>query len=265
MRHLYSNSLDFLMVLLAALASSYGARRSQGYTRQLWTLLAIAFFLEVPAQAITTYSQILLPGSSYMPIPSDLLFLVWPTPVFMMFLPAADEKSRGWDWLRILDFAQIAIVAITVYLYSFYSPSKWLASSSDLPRQILILYIVRDAILSAGFFIRSRNSASPGLRSFSFGLFIVFLLAVVSDADFLLTLKTSLGAASWGDFPFLFPCLAVIFLAAASPLHGQASIGEPVSRFGDLAVTNGFPVVIPLLVLFIALAIAIDQVDLAWI
>jgi len=253
------------MVFLATLASSYAARRSQGYTRQLWTLLAIALFLETLAQAITTYYQRFVPGSSYMPIPSDILFFVWAAPVFMMFLPAADEKSRGWDWLRILDFAQIAIVAITAYLYFFYSPSKWLASASDLPRQILILYIVRDAILSAGFFFRSRNSASPGLRSFSLGLFIVFLLAVVSDADFLLTLKTSLGAASWGDFLFLFPCLAVIFLAAASPRHGQASIGEPVSRFGDLAVTNGFPVVIPLLVLFMGRAIAIDQVALAWI
>src|SRR5258708_39330985 len=97
----------------------------------------------------------------------------------------------------------------------FLSLSKSRAWALGLPRQILILYIVRDAILSAGFFFRSRNSASPGLRSFSLGLFIVFLLAVVSDADFLLTLKTSLGAASWGDFLFLFPCLAVIFLAAA--------------------------------------------------
>jgi PAS domain S-box-containing protein len=264
-RHLYSNSLDFIMVLLAALASSYAARRSQGYGRQLWTLLAIAFSLETLAQAITTYYQSFVPGSSYMPIPSDILFFVWAAPVFMMFLPAADEKSRGWDWLRILDFAQIAIVAVTAYLYFFYSPSKWLASASDLPRQILILYIVRDAILSAGFFFRSRRSASPSLRSFSLGLFFVFLLAVVSDADFLFTLKTSLGAASWGDFLFLFPCLAVIFLAAVSPPYGQSSIDEPVSRFGDLAVTNGFPVLIPLLVLFMGRAIAIDQVALAWL
>jgi len=264
-RHLYSNSLDFVMVLLGALASFYVARRSHGYARQLWTLLAIALSLEALAQAITTYYQSFVPGSSHMPIPSDILFFVWTAPVFMMFLPAADEKSRGWDWLRILDFAQIAIVAITAYLYFFYSPSRWLSSASDLPRQILILYIVRDTLLSAGFFFRSRRSTSPGLRSFSLGLFFLFLLAVLSDADFLLTLKTSLGAASWGDFLFLFPCLAVIYLAVAWPSRGQDSITEPVSRFGDLAVTNGFPVVIPLLVLFMGRAIAIDQFSLAWI
>src|SRR6202035_5648858 len=164
--------------------------------------------------------------------------------------PVADEKSRGWDWLRILDFAQIAIVALTAYLYFFYSPSRWLANSLDLTRQILVLYIIRDALLSLGFLFRSLNSASPGLRSFSLGLFSVFLLAVLSDVDFLLTLKTSLGAASWGDFLFLLPSFAVIYLAVAFPPRGQDSIAEPVSRFGNLAVTNGFPIVIPLLVLF---------------
>ncbi len=228
-RHLYSNALDFVMVFLAALASSYAARRSQGYARQLWTLLGIALFLEALAQAIITYYQRFVPGSSHMPIPSDILFFVWAAPVFMMFLPAADEKSRGWDWLRILDFGQIAIVAITAYLYFFYSPSRWLAGSSDLPRQILILYIVRDALLSAGFLFRSRNSSSPGLRSFSLGLFFVFLLAVLSDADFLVTLKTPLNAVSWGDFFFLLPWLAAIFLAVMSPRLGQDSIAEPVS------------------------------------
>jgi PAS domain S-box-containing protein len=200
-----------------------------------------------------------------MPIPSDILFFVWTAPVVMMFLPAADERSRGWDWLRILDFAQIAILALTAYLYFFYSPSRWRVDSSNLPGQILILYIVRDAAISLGFLYRSRRSSSSGLRSFSLGLCFVFLLASVSDADFLLTIKTALGAASWGDFLFLIPWLAVIVLAAVWPQRGRESIAEPVSRFGDLAVTHGFPVVIPLLVLFMGRSLARDQMALAWL
>jgi len=183
----------------------------------------------------------------------------------MMFLPAADEKSGGWDWLRILDFAQIAIVALTAYLYFFYSPSRWLGSSLDIPRQILILYIARDVLISLGFLFRSRRSASAGLRSFSLGLFFVFLLASLSDGEFLLTLKTALGATSWGDFIFLLPWLAVIFLAAFWRSRGNDSVAEPVSRFSDLAVTHGFPVVIPLLVLFMGRALARDQFALAWL
>ncbi|HET7107865.1 MAG TPA: PAS domain S-box protein [Candidatus Acidoferrum sp.] len=264
-RHLFANSLDFSIVFLAALASLNAARRSQGYARQLWTLLTIALSLEALAQATTTYYQSFVPGSALIPIPSDILFFVWTAPVVMMFLPAADKKSRGWDWLRILDFVQIAILALTAYLYFFYSPSRWRADSSHLPGQILILYIVRDAAISLGFFYRSRKSASAGLRSFSLGLGFVFLLASLSDAYFLLTLKTALSSASWGDFLSLFPSILVIFLAAAWPRSGHAPIVEPVSRFGDLAVTHGFPVIIPLLVLFMGRSLARDQMALAWL
>lgn len=264
-RLFFSNSLDFSIIFLAALASTDAARRSLGYARQLWTLLTIALLLEALAQATTTYYQSFVPGSSLMPIPSDILFFVWTAPVAMMFLPAADEKSRGWDWLRILDFAQIAILALTAYLYFFYSPSRWRVDSSNLPSQILLLYLVRDAAISLGFFYRSRGSTSSGLRSFSLGLCFVFLLASLSDAYFLLTIKTSLSAASWGDFLFLIPWLAVIFLAIVRPRRGQESIVEPVSRFGDLAVTHGFPVIIPLLVLFMGRSLARDQMALAWL
>jgi PAS domain S-box-containing protein len=264
-RLLFSNSLDFSIVLLAALSSLLAARRSQGYARQLWTLLSVALSLEALAEAITTYYQSYVPGYSQMPLPSDILFFVWAAPVFMMFLPAADEKSRGWDWLRILDFAQIAIVVITSFLYFFYSPSRWLANSAGIPGQLLSLYMIRDAMISIGFFLRFRRFASPALRSFFFGMFFIFLAAVFADADYLLTLPASLGAASWGDFFFLLPCFGVIFLAAAWPRFGSDSSTEPVSRFGDLTLTHGIPVAIPLLVLFLGRGIARDQFALAWL
>ena len=95
-RLLLCNSLDFCAIFLAALASSYAALCTQGYARQLWSLLSIALGIETIAQAITTYYQSYVPGFSLMPLPSDILFFVWAAPVFMMFLPAADEKSRGW-------------------------------------------------------------------------------------------------------------------------------------------------------------------------
>jgi PAS domain S-box-containing protein len=264
-RLLICNSLEFAILLLAASASIRAALRSQGYARQLWSLLSIALGIETTAQAITTYYQSYIPGYSLIPLPSDILFFVWAAPVFMMFLPAADEKSRGWDWLRILDFAQIALVALTAYLYFFYSPSRWLANFSDIPRQLLILYIIRDAILFLGFLFRARNSASAGLRSFSLSLSVVFLLAVISDAAYILTLQTSPGAASWGDLVFLLPYLSVIFFAVTWPRGTRESITEPVSRFGDLAVSHGFPIVIPLLVLFLGRDLARDQLTVAWL
>jgi hypothetical protein len=55
------------MVLLAAICSFYVARRSSGYARQLWTLLAVALSLESIAQAISTYYQSFVPGSAEIP------------------------------------------------------------------------------------------------------------------------------------------------------------------------------------------------------
>ena len=89
----FSNSLDLVMVFLAALCSFYVARRASGYARQLWTLLGVALALQTIAQIITTYYQSFVPGYSQIPLPSDVLFFVWAAPVFMMFLPSSSEKS----------------------------------------------------------------------------------------------------------------------------------------------------------------------------
>ena len=264
-RLLLSNSLDFSMISLAAFGSFFVARRSRGYARQLWTLLSVALALAAIAQALATYYQRYIPGSSQMPLPSDIFFFVWAAPAFMMFLPSVDEKSRGWDWLRILDFLQIAIVTVTAYLYFFYSPSRWLANSADIPRQILILYILRDAALSTGFFFRSRTSVSSGLRSFSLGLFFVFLAASLSDAGYLLNLKNALGSATWSDFLFLVPFFGVILLSASWPSARGDAIVEPLSRIGDLTVTHLLPLFIPLLVIFMGRGIARDQFAAAWL
>jgi PAS domain S-box-containing protein len=262
---LYSNSLDLAMVLLATLCSFYVARRSSGYASQLWTLLGIGLAMETIAQAITTYYQSFVPGATQMPLPSDILFFVWAAPIFMMFLPDSGDKSGRWDWLRTLDFAQIAIVAATAYLYFFYVPSRWLANGMDLPRQILILYLVRDSLLAAVFFFRSRTSTTSGLRSFSFALFFVFLAVALTDGDYLLTLKTFTGAASWGDFLYLLPYLLIVLIAVKWKYNLQDSIAEPPSRMGNLAATHVLPLCIPLLVIFMGRRIAKDQVVIAWL
>lgn len=262
---LFSNAMDLGMVLLAALCSVYVARKSSGYARQLWTLLSIALALESIAQAITTYYQAFVPDYTRIPLPSDILFFVWATPVFMMFLPRSDEKTASWDWLRILDFAQIAIVAATAYVYFFYVPSRWETRGMDLPRQILIVYLVRDALLAAGFFFRSKTSSAAGVRTFSVGLFLVFAAAAITDGDYLLTLKNFTGGASWGDFLYLIPYFLVIFLAVRWKYgEGENTIEAP-SRIGDLTASHILPLCIPLLVIFMGRSIAKDEAVIAWL
>ena len=262
---LFSNALDLAMLLLAAVSSFYVSRRSSGYARQLWTLLAIALSLESIAQAISTYYQSFVPGSAQIPWPSDLLFFVWAAPVFMMFLPASDDDSPSFDLLRILDFLQVAIVAATAYLYFFYVPSRWQSGQASLLRQILILYILRDFFLCSGFFLRAKTSLSPWLRYFSVAMALIFLTAVLSDADYLFTLGTFSGGASWGDVVSALPYLLVVIFAATWKRAADGPVHEPHSRFVDFVVTHVLPAAIPILVILMGRRIAKEQFLIAWL
>src|SRR5207302_8591217 len=90
---LLSDLLQTALVLWAVFCSVYVARRSSAYLRQLWMLLAAAFFLAVAAQALETYYQCFAHASSLTPWPSDILFLLWVTPAVMMLLPRPEKES----------------------------------------------------------------------------------------------------------------------------------------------------------------------------
>jgi hypothetical protein len=119
---LCSDLLQVTFILWAAYCAAHVARNSSGYLRQLWMLLASALFVGATGQALGTYYQFLVHAPSQAPWPSDILFVLWVMPAVMMLVPRPAEKSSGIDWLQVLDFAQVGIVALTAYLYFFMSP-----------------------------------------------------------------------------------------------------------------------------------------------
>jgi PAS domain S-box-containing protein len=262
---LAANSLDLAMVSLAALCAFWAAKRSSGYARQIWLLLAIALTLNAFAQAITTYYQSFVPGAAQSPWPSDVLFFVWSAPVFMILLPRSEDDPSGIDSLRLLDFLQVAIVAVTIYVYFFYSPARWKDNPMGLLREILLLYIARDAILSLAFFLRSRTSLPPWLRRFSLALGIAFFVAVVGNADYFFTRKSVLSSASWADLIWMLPYLALILLAAFWQTPEALDLAPSSSPFGTLMATQILPIATPLIVIFMGRAIAREQLVFAWL
>jgi two-component system, NarL family, sensor kinase len=263
---LASNSLDFAIVCLAAICAFFAARRAAGYARQLWLLLAIALTLESAAQAITTYYQSFVPNAAGSPWPSDILFFVWAAPVFMVFLPRSDDQHANIDSLRLLDFLQIAILAVTLYVYFFYSPLRWKANSETILRQILFLFIARDLLLTVAFAFRSRGTFPAWLKRFSVVLAIVFLTVTFTDVDYLVLLGTDVGAASWGDFFYVIPYLILIIYAVKWKAPEAAPASSPAtSAFGSMIATQVLPIGIPLLVILMGRAIAREQLLFAWI
>ncbi|HTZ46278.1 MAG TPA: PAS domain S-box protein [Verrucomicrobiae bacterium] len=262
---LAANALDLAIVVLATTCAYWAAKRSRGYARQIWLLLAIALTLNTFAQAITTYYQSFRPQSAQSPWPSDVLFFVWSAPVFMILLPRSEDDPSGIDSLRLLDFLQVAIVAVTIYVYFFYSPLRWKDNPLSLLRQILLLYIVRDAILSSTFFFRSRTSLPSWLRRLSVVLAIAFLAAVFSDADYFFTRNSVGSAASWADLIWVLPYLVIIALAAFWQPPKAMDLAPSSTPFGTMVATQILPIATPLIVIFMGRAIAREQLLFAWI
>jgi len=252
-------------VALAAVCSFVVALRCSGYARQVWLLLGIALGMETIGQALTTYYQSFVPGSAFSAQPSDLFFFVWVAPMFMILLPRSDDASPGFDFLRLLDFLQIALVAVTVYLYFFYFSSAWQSDHYALLRGMLLLYIGRDLLLSCTFLLRGRSTPSSWFRLFCTVLALAFFVSMASDTEYLLNLAGSVSAATWGDLLAMIPALLVIGLAAFWNYEASALPPPSPTRAANFFTTQLFPVVMPLLVIFMARAIAGEDTVLAWI
>lgn len=265
-RLLASNSLDAFVVALAAATCFYTAFRSSGFPRQVWLLLSVAFALETLSQALSAYYQSFAPGSFVTPIPSDILFFVWAAPVLMILRPHSEEESSGVDTLRLLDYLQVAIVALAAYLYFFYFSERWQGDALAVSRGLLFVFIGRDLVISLCFLWRASGSHTPWFRRFAFTLAISFFLSLLSDVEYLLTLNTSLSMANWGDILWMFPSIVVLLFAAQwkSPEVDGVSSKSAVSR-GYFFASQFFPVALPLLVIFFAREISRERPHLAWL
>ncbi len=262
---LLSDLLQTAIVLWAALCSLRVARRSAGYLRQLWTLLATALFLGGAAQALETYYQCFAHASSLTPWPSDILFILWVTPAVMMLLPRPAKDSGAIDWQQVLDFAQIGVVALTAYLYFFYIPSRWEAEGPQMVLKIIRLQMVRDAALAAGFLIRAMTVSEGSIRAFFRRMAALFLVAGASELISLLSPYTTHAGARWTDITWCTPYLFVTFIAATWNREEEALPRGVTSRFRTIVVSQALPILIPLLVLFMGRSIAAEQSTTAWI
>jgi PAS domain S-box-containing protein len=264
-RLLISNIITFGIVALAAFCCLRVALRSTGPVRQVWFLVSVALWIETLAQGMSTYYQSFVPGALVNPEPPDILFFVWAAPVFMIFLPHSEEEPPRIDSIRILDFLQVSIVAITIYLYFFYAPSRWQTDQLALVRSLLILYIVRDLVLAGGFLFRARTSLLSWFRSFSIVFAFVFVVAALSDVEYFLNVTAAVGDATWGDIFWMLPYVAVIIFALRWKQPESAPVSFPSTGVSNFFASQFLPVGLPLFVILMARAISREQFLLGWL
>jgi len=271
---LLSGMLQTAIVLWAGYCALQVARRSLGYLRQLWTLFAVALFIAATAQGLEAFYQNAHVGPTqlwpfqgwrFQPWPSDILFFLWVTPAVMMLVPRASKESRNVVWQEILDFAQVAAVALTAYLYFFYAPSRWQLEGPQVVEKILRLQMLRDAMLGIVFVVRAEASRVIPVRALFRRMAVFFFLASSSGMAYFVTSRVAWTKANWNDVAWCLPYLfAVVF--AAKWRHEQERVSQAArSTMPVTAASQVLPVAIPLVVLLMGHRVPAEQLTIAWI
>jgi len=262
-RILYSDLLQTAIVLWAAYCAWYAALRSSGTLRQLWMLFAVALFILATAQGVETYSQNYLRLSSIAPWPSDILFLLWVTPCVMMLLPKSAEESGGIDWRQTLVFAQVVVVALALYLYFFYIPSRWGSEGPKMVLRVFQVQIIRDAALAAAFAIQA-IVLKGARRAFFARLALFFVLVSTSELAFFFTSRPTSGIPGWIDLGWSTPYLLAIAAATAWRRDDRAPANTPRPQPRSALLSHFSSVAIPLVVLVMGQRIAQEESTIAW-
>ncbi len=263
--HLASNLIQALVVVLAAVCATVVARRSRGHLRQLWFLLAAAFWLLAAGQAMVSYLSSLTHARTATPWPSDIVNFIWVVPAAMMLLPYGGSRRAGVNWLRTLDFIQAGIVALMVYLYFFYVPSLWEAEGMRMFHRLMIGIVLRDALLAVSFGIRARITRPSPARAFFVRIAALFALLGVFEFTSIGQLGKSGMAAEWANASWSIPFFLAIFLAVTWDTQHQPDQESPRAAPGGWVASQVLPVCFPILVIFMGHRVAMEQLTIAWI
>ncbi|HXE89372.1 MAG TPA: PAS domain S-box protein [Terriglobales bacterium] len=262
---LFSNSMQVAASGLAVVACHVAARRRTGYTRKFWNLMSAGYLLWTIGQVIFLYYENVLhreiPPLSPTDIPYFASFL--PMVAALILQPEDEAASRGVDWVRTLDFAQVAIVASAVYLYFFF----YLGGTVE-QRMLLFslgvgnLYDIISVLLAAGFLLRAAFATNPTQRTLLGRIGAVIFVYALGEVAYTYGLVAErIQTGTWYDLSYSVPyALAAVVAATWKPqtegLHAAFAEGE--SRLRAM-----LPTLAPMVVLATALGIAGRQIVLA--
>jgi two-component system cell cycle sensor histidine kinase/response regulator CckA len=246
---------------VAAVAFYRTSCRQTRIARRFLRLMAHAFLIWSANEVFWIYLQYVATGSPPVLSLAHLLFFFAFTP---MFLAAFENENRpqGIDWLYTLDLLQIGLVIGVTYFFLFSIPTIW-PDRQMAAEAFFQAMNIRNLLLMAAFYLRSRSSRSLVLRS----LFRQMLPVLVfyGIANFVAGYALIYRHTTWDNWlelawsaPFALAVLALV--RWKSPDEGQPGedAGPAESVTARLAV-NLLPITVPLLVIVMASRIAITD------
>lgn len=117
---LVSDVTQLALGLICILACTAAFRRSRGIARYAWRLLAVTFVVWAVAQVLGVYPDI--SGDHSLDSLDDILFFLSIIPFGMLPFLDPDAEPNHFDRLHILDFIQVCISWVSIFLY--FSPEN---------------------------------------------------------------------------------------------------------------------------------------------
>jgi PAS domain S-box-containing protein len=260
-----SGIIEFILIVLAAVACFQAAGRAFGFARRFWRLMGVAFAMYAAGQVLATYYDSVLHASLLEWWPSDVLFLYHAAPmVIALFLADDSAESRVYRWQHWLDFLQIGIVSFSAYLFFLYVPMRTDQRPEDLNALYWWVFTWRNIIVALAFVLRAVLTRSQLIKSL-FGRMAIFLVIFGFCDSVFVYAQTWQGLkfGTWYELLWTIPRVLVIWLAASwvAPKEAEPALRESSSE--SLLLAQFAHVAFPLLVLAMATSAVKQQLKLA--
>ena len=228
--------------LICILACTAAFRRSSGIARYAWRLLAVAFVVWAVAQVLAVYLDI--SGDHSLDSLDEIIFFFSVLPFGMLPFLDPDGEPNHFDRLHILDFVQVGILAVSIFLC--FSRRMWSPATAFRIGPILwSRNIAFDGLLVATFVVRALLAKSRAVRSLFLRMALFLTLSGIADS-YSLNPESDLQSGGWFDLIWA-AFLAIPILIAAtwkSEKEGQTA-GSPKSQ--TFVVNQVFPLAYPLI------------------
>ncbi|MBI2678885.1 MAG: PAS domain S-box protein [Candidatus Koribacter versatilis] len=256
-----SNLLQIAASLLAAVACALRSRGVDDLPKRFWQLMATAFTLWLAGQATYTIYVVVLGRPLPNLAPSDVPFIAFYLALAAALFLGPRGPRRHLDWIRTLDFAQVAIVLTTVYLYIFLFVAVSLANRVAFLDIQSPIYDFADLVVVGGFLLRAVTARSREVRRL-FGTMAVALTAYAfGDVIYSYGQRGhSGGPGSWFDLAYTLPFLLAACLAMTWR-PAPAETGTREAGVGRLPFL--LPMLAPVLVLVLSVRIVEQNTTLA--
>ncbi|HEV2114040.1 MAG TPA: PAS domain-containing protein, partial [Terriglobales bacterium] len=266
---LISDSIQFLLGVLATLACIQAARSSLAYAAKVWWLSALALAIYTAGQGIVIYYDNVLHAPLFSPWTSDQFLFFWIVPLAMTGLLDRTAQPGKWDWALALDFCQVLLVALALHISVFALSSEWQSQGRQLAYLEWWVRMARDLIVLAVLWSKVALSTSAQTRSLFRRLGFFFLAYSLADGvylyaeaawqnyvgtwlDLLWSIPRALlvaGAATWKDEPeSALEERPRRTRRQTLPLHLASILGPVMVVMVALRITSGAPVTAGILV-----------------